>query len=115
MLGAPAIHKSVERRSAGVLTSPLTLLARRARPRTRPTISCKAIPSIDSPNKSLAHSSPSINFNSAMHCIEPFDEQGRSPATQLYEHARQLMEEEKFTEASLLFLQAALRTPHFKT
>lgn len=50
-----------------------------------------------------------------MHRIEPFDEHGRSPAMQLYERARQLMQEEKFTEASLLFLQAALRTPHFKT
>lgn len=50
-----------------------------------------------------------------MHCIEPFDEHGRSPAAQLYEHARQLMQEEKFNEASLLFLQAALKTPHFKT
>ena len=46
---------------------------------------------------------------------EPFDERGRSPANQLYQHARLLMEQGAYEQAAEFFLQSAQKSPHFKT
>jgi tetratricopeptide (TPR) repeat protein len=46
---------------------------------------------------------------------EPFDERGRSPASQLYEQARRLMADGSFEQAVELFHQSAVESPHFKT
>jgi tetratricopeptide (TPR) repeat protein len=54
-------------------------------------------------------------FHSFMHRVEPFDEHGRSLATQRYEHARTLMDKGALEQAAVLFQQAAIESPHFKT
>jgi tetratricopeptide (TPR) repeat protein len=46
---------------------------------------------------------------------EPFDERGRSPANQLYQHARELMENAAYEQAAEFFHRSALESPHFKT
>jgi|GEM_PF-1239570 len=46
---------------------------------------------------------------------EPFDDQGRSPAMQFFEEARLLMKVGNFETAADLFVQAAIRAPHFKS
>jgi hypothetical protein len=46
---------------------------------------------------------------------EPFDNHGRSPATQCFDEARRLMEGEAFAEAADLLHQAAIESSHFKT
>jgi Tetratricopeptide repeat len=51
----------------------------------------------------------------AIQVLDPFDEQGRSPAAQRYDYARHLMETGAFEQAAKLLHQAAVETPHFKT
>jgi tetratricopeptide (TPR) repeat protein len=46
---------------------------------------------------------------------EPLDERGRSPASQLYEHARELMDGGAYEQAAEFFHQSAVESPHFKT
>ncbi|HXJ56046.1 MAG TPA: tetratricopeptide repeat protein [Verrucomicrobiae bacterium] len=46
---------------------------------------------------------------------EPFDERGRSPASQRYDEARRLMEDGGVEQAAELFRQAAIELPHYKT
>ena len=47
--------------------------------------------------------------------IYPYDERGRSPASQLYEQARSFMDKDSWEDAIVLFKKAAELTPHFKT
>lgn len=47
--------------------------------------------------------------------MEPCDERGRSPATQLYNHARALMDAGHIDEAIAAFLQSSTAFPHSKT
>src|SRR5258706_4717636 len=51
----------------------------------------------------------------SFHPREPFDERGRSPASQQYEQARRLMEDGSYQQAVELFHQSAAESPHFKT
>lgn len=46
---------------------------------------------------------------------KPFDDHGRSPATQRFEAGRRLMDAGSFEEAAEYFCQAAIESPHFKT
>ncbi|HTJ00267.1 MAG TPA: hypothetical protein VL527_15400 [Dongiaceae bacterium] len=46
---------------------------------------------------------------------EPFDERGRSAASQRFDAARRLMETDAFAEAIVLLHQAAVEQPHYKT
>jgi tetratricopeptide (TPR) repeat protein len=59
----------------------------------------------------LGHSAHAMSFQ----VQEPFDELGRSPASQRYHEARRLMDDGAFGQAVDLFQRAAIEAPHFKT
>lgn len=46
---------------------------------------------------------------------EPFDERGKSPSAQLYNHARELMDAGRVEDAIVVFQKSAANSPHFKT
>jgi tetratricopeptide (TPR) repeat protein len=46
---------------------------------------------------------------------EPFDERGKPPSTQLYYHARELMDAGRIEDAIVAFQKSAAKCPHFKT
>jgi tetratricopeptide (TPR) repeat protein len=46
---------------------------------------------------------------------EPFDERGNSPSTQLYNHAREIMDAGHIEDAIVAFQKSAVEMPHSKT
>ncbi len=67
--------------------------------------------------KFLSHEIEGVSMQDevSLNVTEPYDERGKSPALQLYNHARELMDADRLDEAIAIFLKSATLFPHPKT